>query len=153
MVVAQAADRTARALGHGMAERLERRDDAGSATAPRARTSTGGAKCSSGSTNQRGAATAVAMSTPAVDERRHELGVDLRLGVAAHRPGHDPRPPLAVPEQHPGQERVERPLAGLEDVGVGRVEAEVRAAVLVVDAGLGIDARPTRSPSSSTRSG
>ena len=68
----------------------------------------------------------------AVDQGRHELGVDLRLGVAAHRPGDDPRPGLAVTEQHPGEQRVERPLARREDVRVVRVEAEVRAAVLVV---------------------
>ena len=31
------------------------------------------------------------MSSAAVDERAHELGVDLRLGVAAHGAGDDPR--------------------------------------------------------------
>ena len=74
---------------------------------------------------------------PAVDERRHDLGVDLRLGVATHRPGHDPRPP--VPEQHPGEERMERPLARGELIGVTLAEGEERASIVVVDARLGID--------------
>ena len=87
----------------------------------------------------------------AVDEGRHDLGVDLGLGVAAHRAGHDPRAGLAGAEQHPRQQRVERPLAGREHVGVGRVEAEERAAVLVVDPGRRDRRRPTRSPCSSTR--
>ncbi len=76
---------------------------------------------------------------PAIDDRTHELGVDLRLGVAAHRAGHDPRTGLAVPEQHPGEQRVERPLARREHVRVRRIEAEVAAAVVVVDAGHRVD--------------
>ena len=38
----------------------------------------------------------------AVDDGAHELGVDLRLGVAAHRAGDDPRPRLAVRNSIPG---------------------------------------------------
>ncbi len=71
---------------------------------------------------------------PAVDQRRHELDVDLRLDVAAHGPGDDPRAPLALAEQHPGQQGVGRPLARLEDVGVGRVQRERRPTVLEVHA-------------------
>ena len=70
---------------------------------------------------------------------RDELGVDLGLGVAAHRAGDDPRSGLAVAEEHAGHERVQRPLARREHVRVVRVEREVAAAVLVVDAGLRID--------------
>ena len=75
----------------------------------------------------------------AIDERRDDLGVDLRLGVAAHRAGHDPRPGSPSRNSIPGKQRVERPLARREDVRVARVEAEVAAAVLVVDAGRRID--------------
>ena len=84
------------------------------------RTSTGGSKWAPGSTYQRGAATAGRDVHAAVHERRHELGVDLRLGVAAHRSRDDPRAGLAGTEQHPGEQRVQRPLAGHQDVRVVR---------------------------------
>ena len=85
----------------------------------------------------------------AVHQRRHQLDVDLRLDVAAHRPRDDPRPPLAGPEQHPRQQRVGGPLARREDVRVPGVEAERRAAVLEVDAGRGVeDAGPEPGPRS-----
>ena len=54
-------------------------------------TNVGGAKWPSGSTSQRGARHGARDVDAAVDHRRHELGVDLRLGVAAHRADHDPR--------------------------------------------------------------
>ena len=74
-----------------------------------------------------------------VHERRDDLGVDLRLGVAPHRAGDDPRPRLPGPKEHPGQEGVEGPLARLEDVRMAGIQREIRAAVLVVDARFGID--------------
>jgi hypothetical protein len=70
----------------------------------------------------------------AIDEGRDHLGVDLRLGVAAHGADHDPR--AAVPQEHPRHERVECPLARGQDVRLRRVQAEVAAPVLVVDPGL-----------------
>ena len=53
------------------------------------------------------------------------------------RPSTPPRPTAGAPrpEQHPGQQGVQRPLARLQDVGMRRVQAEIAAAVLVVDAG------------------
>ena len=82
---------------------------------------------------------------PAVDQGRHQLGVDLRLGVAAGRAGHDPRRGHAVTEQHPGEQRVERALARREGIRVLRVEAEVGAPVLVEHTGVRVeDARPER---------
>ena len=75
----------------------------------------------------------------AIDDGAHELGVDLRLGVTAHRADDDPRVGLAVTEQHPGEQRVERPFPRLEHVRMIRLEAEVGAAVVVVDACLRVD--------------
>src|SRR4051794_29769615 len=43
-----------------------------------------------------------------VDKGRHELGVNLRLGVGAHRTCYDPRTPVQTgvfPEEHPRHER------------------------------------------------
>ena len=97
-----------------------------------------------------GADTAVAQVEPAVDEGRHQLGVDLRLRVAAGRPGHDPRRGHAVTEQHPGEQRVERPLAGRQGVRVLRVEAEVAPAVLVEDPRVRVERRPTRTSRTAT---
>ena len=48
-------------------------------------------------------------------------------------------PTRSAPEQHPGEQRAQRALPGLEHVRVALVQAEVAAAVLVVDPGLGID--------------
>ena len=79
----------------------------------------------------------------AVDQRGHQLDVHLRLDVAAHRPAHDPRPPLAVAEQHPRQQRVRGPPPRLQHVGMRRIQRERGPAVLEVHAGLRVQhARP-----------
>ena len=91
----------------------------------------------------RGAVTAVRMSTPPSTSAETSCAWICGWASPPIEPGHDPRLGPAGSEQHPGQERVEGSLAGLEDVGVARIQAEVAAPVLVVDAGLGIDhARP-----------
>ena len=48
---------------------------------------------------------------PAVDDGADELGMDLRLGIPAHRADDDPRLDPTAPEQHPGEQRAQRPLA------------------------------------------
>ena len=70
---------------------------------------------------------------PVVDQRRDELQVALRLHVSAHQPERPQQPVVA--QQHPGDDRVERPPAGGEAVRVPGLEREAGPAVLQGDAG------------------
>ena len=63
-----------------------------------------------------------------VDDPGKHLRVPLRLHVAAHQAEREPG--LAVLGDEPGDDRVERPLAGRQLVGVRGVEREQAAAVL-----------------------
>ena len=85
--------------------------------------------------SQRGAASACWMSEAEVDHRDVGLQVDLRLAVGAHAAEH--RPELLVLERERRDQRVQRHLAGLEAIGMLRVEREIGAAVLQHHAGLG----------------
>src|SRR6476646_2238639 len=73
-----------------------------------------------------------ALRVGAVDQVRDELEMRLRL----HRPAHDPEgaEQLAVLEQHSRDDRVERPLAGRDAVGMLRIGREAERAVLQHDA-------------------
>ena len=117
-----------------------------------ARTSTGGAKCSSRLDEPAGSADGRRHVDPTVDERRDDLGVDLGLGVAAHRPGHDPRPAVAR-NSIPGSSVWSVRLPRRQDVRVSRIEAEDTSR----GSGSGSRSRDrrrrTRTPCSSTRSG
>ena len=76
----------------------------------------------------------------AIDDGRHELGVDLRLGVAAHRAGDDPRArPGRRGTASRGAACGASACRGSRTFGWSGVQAEVGAPVLVVDAGLRID--------------
>ena len=75
------------------------------------RTSTGGAKWSAGSTNQRGAATAVRTSTPPSTSADTSWAWTCGWASPPIDPATTHGPATAVTEQHPGEQRVERPLA------------------------------------------
>ena len=99
------------------------------------RTSTGGRKWSAGSTYQRGAATAVRTSTPPSTTAETNWAWTCGWASPPMAPATIHGRRLAGAEQHPGEERVERPLARFEHVRMGRVQAEVAATVLVVEPG------------------
>src|SRR5467141_1383473 len=63
-----------------------------------------------------------------VDDVDQDLGLKLRLAVAAHRSVQEPWPPFV--RGHRRDEGVPRALLRLESIGVARIEAEVAAAVL-----------------------
>ena len=67
----------------------------------------------------------------AVDERVHELEVALRLHRAAHHAERAPQ--LAVAEQEPGDDRVERPLPRPQPVRMSRLRREAPRPVLEHD--------------------
>src|SRR4029077_11382128 len=69
-----------------------------------------------------------------IDHRDVSLHVDLWLAVRPHAADH--RPELVVLECERGDQCMQWNLAGLEAVGMPRVEREVRAAVLHDHAGL-----------------
>ena len=124
--------------GHRVAQRLERLEDAG-------REARLGADLDRRREVLVAARRTSAARRPPSRRRRRRRRAPTRPGrgsaAGRRRPSSRSRSTArrSPPEQHPGQQRVERPLARREDVRVVRVEAEVRAAVLVVDPGLGID--------------
>ena len=73
----------------------------------------------------------------AIDQVDQHLRVPLRLDVAAHHAVGHQQP--AVLEHHRRNQRVERPLAGLEAVRVAWLEREAGAAIVQHDAGVAGD--------------
>jgi hypothetical protein len=74
---------------------------------------------------------------PEVDQVQQRLHVSLRLHVAAHHA--ERQPGTAVLERHRGHERMQRPLAWSDHVGVRRIEREQAAAVVQDNPGVSCD--------------
>jgi hypothetical protein len=84
------------------------------------------------------------MSRAVVDQVDPGLEMDLRLAVGAHAADHAPQ--AVVAECHRRNQRMERRLARLESIRVGRVEREIRAAVLQNDAAVASDHGDPKTP-------
>ena len=121
MPVARRAARQARGRGLGDRSRLRRRSSAGRR------------RRRDGTRHASGRASCTAEPSCPRQKSAEDLGVDLRLRLAAHRAGDDRQATVAA--DHDRHQRVQRPLAAGEQVRRLGIEAEAGAAVVGDDAG------------------